>query len=139
ATFSFTNQFDPSNADNTAGFHYAFSCTNGSLAGATYATSGTSASFNCTFADNGTYTVKGRIFDKDGGFNEYTASVQVNNVNPTVTATSATINENGTATVQGTITDPGTQDNFTVVITWGPGEGSTTLNLPAGSTTYSAT
>ena len=32
--------------------------------------------------DNGTHTVKGTIQDKDGGVNEYTASVTVNNVAP---------------------------------------------------------
>src|SRR5439155_468692 len=31
ATISFSGQFDPSSADTTAGFHYAYSCTNGSL------------------------------------------------------------------------------------------------------------
>src|SRR5207244_4342527 len=72
ATVSFSDQSDPSSADTTAGFHYAFSCTNGDLSGATYAGSGTSASTTCTYADNGTYTVKARIIDKDGGFNEYT-------------------------------------------------------------------
>ena len=83
AAVSFTNQFDPSNADTTAGFHYAFSCANGSLAGATYAGSATSASTNCTFPDDGTFTVKGRIIDKDDGFTEYTTVVSVTNVAPT--------------------------------------------------------
>ena len=41
------------------GFHYAYGCDNGSLAAATYAGSGTAASHQCTFADNGTYTVQG--------------------------------------------------------------------------------
>src|SRR5207248_2232833 len=34
ATVSFSNQFDPSSADTSAGFHYAYSCSNGSLASA---------------------------------------------------------------------------------------------------------
>ena len=33
ATISFSNQLDPSSADTTAGFRYAFSCTNGDLSG----------------------------------------------------------------------------------------------------------
>src|SRR5437879_9966550 len=74
-TVSFSNQLDPSSADTSAGFHYAYSCTNGSLAGATYAGSGASASTNCAFADNGTSTVRARIIDKDGGFTEYTTDV----------------------------------------------------------------
>jgi hypothetical protein len=36
-TISFTNATDASGADVTAGFHYAFSCTNGSLDSVTYA------------------------------------------------------------------------------------------------------
>ena len=42
------------------------------------------ASTSCTFGDNGTYTVKGRIIDKDGGFTQYTTNVTVNNVAPSV-------------------------------------------------------
>src|SRR5205807_2205894 len=72
ATISFSGQHDPSGADTAAGFHYAFSCDNGSLAGATYGGSGTSASTQCTFTDNGTYPVRARIIDKDGGYSEYT-------------------------------------------------------------------
>ena len=59
-----------------------------------------------------------------------------NNVPPVVTATGADIDEDGVATVGGTITDPGTEDTFTVVIDWG--EGSTqTYYYGAGTTTYS--
>lgn len=44
------------------------------------------------------------------------ATINVHNVAPTVTAEGETINENGVATVSGTITDHSTQDTFTVVI-----------------------
>src|SRR5207247_7832788 len=60
ATISFSGQHDPSGADTSAGFHYAYSCSNGSLSSATYAGSGTAASKQCTFADNGVDTVRAR-------------------------------------------------------------------------------
>src|SRR5205823_12338996 len=97
ATVTFTSQHDPSGADTAAGFHYAFSCTNGDLSGSTYGTAGTSASAQCAFVDNGTYTVKGRIIDKDGGFNEYTTDVVVKNLPPVVTAASDQTADEGTA------------------------------------------
>src|SRR5262245_53687241 len=36
-----------------------------------------------TFDDNGSYTVYGRVFDKDGGFTDYTTVVTVNDIAPT--------------------------------------------------------
>jgi len=114
ATISFSAQSDPSSADTAAGFHYAFSCTNGNLSGATYAGSGTSASTPCTFNDGpATQTVKARIIDKDGGFTEYTTNVTVNNVPPTITAvtpnpTSVLVGQ--TVTFTGTATDPSSED-----------------------------
>jgi hypothetical protein len=83
AAIEFTNQSDPSQADANAGFHYAFDCDG--LMPTTYAAAGTSASGSCGFDDNGTYTVTGRIFDKDDGFTDYTTDVVVNNVAPTAT------------------------------------------------------
>src|SRR5205823_3837846 len=85
ATISFSGQSDPSSVDTAAGFHYAYACDNSSLAAATYAGSGTSASTTCTFNDNGSFTVRARIIDKDGGFTEYQTTVTVNNVSPTAT------------------------------------------------------
>jgi len=51
----------------------------------------------------------------------------------------AGINEGGTATLTGSFTDPDAADTHTVVINWGAGEGTTTLNLAAGVTAFSAT
>ena len=82
---TFSSPLDPSSVDTVAGFHYAFSCTDGSLAGTTYAGSSTSPTTNCLFDDNGSYTVRARIIDEDDGFTEYTATVGVNNVPPTGT------------------------------------------------------
>ena len=50
ATISFSGLSDPSSADTAAGFHYAYSCTNGDLSSATYLnTTGSSASTSCSF------------------------------------------------------------------------------------------
>jgi len=65
-------------------------------------------------------------------------TVTILNVAPVVTANGDTINENDYATVSGTITDPGINDTFTVVIDWGDGS-SDPYNYPAGTTAYSKT
>ncbi len=137
ATISFSDQFDPSSADTTAGFHYAFSCTNGDLSGATYAGSGASDSTNCTFNDNGTYTVKGRIIDKDGGYTEYTTDVTVINVAPTITSVvpwaAASCGSDNTITVN--FTDPGTTDIWSASVDWGDGN---TDNLASVTSPFEA-
>lgn len=56
---------------------------------------------------------------------------------PTVAVTTP-IDENGFATVSGAVGDPDSLDSHIVVITWGPGEGSTTLTLGPGVATFSA-
>lgn len=78
-----TGASDPSAADTAAGFHYAFDCDGGDLSGADYATSSSSDVATCTYDDGpSTHVVKARIIDKDGGWNEYAASVSVTNVAP---------------------------------------------------------
>ncbi len=102
ATISFSNQHDPSSADTTAGFHYAYSCSNGDLSGATYAnTAGSTDSTSCTYDDGPSdHTVDARIIDKDGGFTEYTTSVHVNNVDPTADlANNGPVDEGSPATI----------------------------------------
>src|SRR5205807_2565386 len=90
ATVTFSAQSDPSTADTTAGFHYAYACDNGDLSGATYATSGSSATNDCTFNDNGTDTVRSPTRRSADLYTEYTTSVTVTNANPT-----ATLSNNG--------------------------------------------
>jgi hypothetical protein len=119
ATVSFTGQFDPSTADTTAGFHYAFACDNGSLTSATYSGSGTSASMNCTFGDNGTFTVRARIIDKDDGYTEYTTTVTVDNVAPTNTFSAFSFNPyNGMASASISFSDPGWRDLISSGFNW---------------------
>lgn len=100
ATLAFGNQSDPSSADTQAGFHYAFACDGASLAGATYANSGSNVTTACGYADSGSRPVRARIIDKDDGFTEYTGVVSVSNVPPSATlAVSGPINEGGSAIV----------------------------------------
>jgi predicted extracellular nuclease len=72
-TLSLTSPNDPSTADTTAGFTYAFNCGEG----AGYGSFGTDSSKSCTALDVGPVTVHGKIRDKDSGEREYTATVQV--------------------------------------------------------------
>jgi hypothetical protein len=76
-SLSLTGAFDPSSADTSAGFEYAFDCGTG------YGAFGASNSASCPTTDNETRNVGGKIRDKDGAETEYTAAVVVNNVAPT--------------------------------------------------------
>lgn len=124
ATVSFSNAFDPSSEDRNAGFGYAFDCDNdvASLP-STYEAASLDADTTCTFADDGTYTVVGRIFDKDDGSSDYTTTLTVTNVAPTVSASiSASIACQTNATLVLGFTDPGVNDDpWTVDVDWGDG------------------
>ena len=74
-----TDPFDPSGADSTAGFGYAFDCGSG------FDLFGTATTATCSTVDDENRTVGGRITDKDDGTSTYTASVTVNNVAPSAT------------------------------------------------------
>jgi hypothetical protein len=77
-TISLGSIADPSSADTLT---YAFDCGDGSGYGTPISTPSTT----CNAADKPTLTVKGKVMDDDGGLNEYTKSVNVNNVFPTGT------------------------------------------------------
>ena len=118
-TVSFGAQSDPSPTDTTAGFHYAFSCTNATLAGTTYGASSASPNVMCTYGDNGAYTVRGRIIDKDGGFSEYTTVVTVTNVDPIRTGQSFAFNPfTGLATATVNFSDAGWLDVVSSMFNW---------------------
>jgi len=92
ATVSFSNAYDPSAADTAAGFLYGYNFDNDGtfdLGDGTYAGGVPDASASFTFPDNGTYTVRARIADKDGGFTDYTTDVVVANSDPVVSITGA--------------------------------------------------
>ena len=77
AIASFSGQFDPSSTDTTAGFHYSFATSLGGLA-TTYAGAGAATSASFPTITNGTIVLYGRVFDKDGGYNNYQTAVTVN-------------------------------------------------------------
>jgi hypothetical protein len=96
-----------------------------------------------TYADNGSYTVAVKVTDKDSGESDPGRfNVTANNIPPSNVSAApspASINENESTTVTGSFADPGTLDPHTVVITWGDGSPNTSLNLLAGTLTFSAT
>lgn len=77
ATVSFTNQLDPSSADVAAGFKYSYDLNND---GIFEVANVSAAGQSFTFSTAGTYTLRGRITDKDGGSTTYTKTVSVNPV-----------------------------------------------------------
>jgi hypothetical protein len=94
---------------------------------------------NPTGTPSDVYPIAVLVTDSHAASGSAQISVTVNNVAPSnVVLNTGTINENDTFTLNGSFTDPGTLDTHTVVVTWGPGEGSTTLNLTAGVLTFSA-
>jgi hypothetical protein len=85
-TVSFSNAMDPSAADQSAGFLYSFDFNNdGDFEDPGEIADSTNPIGVFTFDDNGVYTVRGRIKDKDGDFTDYLTAVVVNNVAPTAT------------------------------------------------------
>jgi hypothetical protein len=146
-TVSLTNPFDPSSDDTSAGFRYAFSC-DGSALPNTYAAADPSNNTNCTFHDDGAFPVTGRIFDKDDGYTEYTTTVHVNNVAPTITGVTssgttgaACLGGNSATTLGFAWTDPAdTHDTYSYDVDWGDGSSHATgsaATSPVGSLSHS--
>ena len=123
---SLTSPTDVSSADVTAGLRYSFATSPGALA-ATYAAAGVTNSGSFSFNDNGTYTVYGRVIDKDGGFNDYSTSVTVNNAAPAAGVSGpASLGRGGAGNFTFTASDPSAVDQaagFTFTIDWN-GDGS---------------
>lgn len=124
-TLSLTSPSDPSSADAAAGFTYAFDCGDG----AGYGVFSSTSTASCPTTDNGTRAVGGKIMDKDGGVREYTSSVTVNNVVPTVSAltvgggSGAACLAGNAVTLNFGFSDPGLNDApWAVDINWGDGQ-----------------
>ena len=73
ASFEFTAIVDPSSADVAAGFTFSVDCTDDGV----FDVSGAAPVASCVYPASGTYTVRGRITDKDAGFSESTVSVRI--------------------------------------------------------------
>ncbi|MCI0730561.1 MAG: PKD domain-containing protein [Chloroflexi bacterium] len=133
---SFSNQFDPSPADTAAGFRYSYDC---SSDGIFELANSTADSLTCDYNDDGNYTVMGRIADKDGGYNDYTATILVNNVAPGVGAITAPVDPvqvNTEISASADFSDPGVVDSHTAIWNWGDGSTTAgTINEADGSGT----
>jgi hypothetical protein len=125
ATFAFSTPRDPSEIDTAAGFRYAYDCEGGSVEGASYASAGTEPSTQCSYADGPSdHTVRARIFDVNGSYTEYTASIHVDNVAPivAVSATPQPSKEGAPVTVVAAFSDAGAHDGpFACAVDFGDG------------------
>jgi hypothetical protein len=126
---SLENPTDVSSVD-AASLKFAFDCDDGAgYSASDYAAASATNSASCPTDDNGTRNVRGKVFDKDGGSNEYTASVTVNNVKPAIqtvtkpdgSALPTQIFVAGTLDLKVPFTDPGTADTHTAEIDCGSG------------------
>ncbi|HEV3483824.1 MAG TPA: PKD domain-containing protein, partial [Vicinamibacterales bacterium] len=100
---------------------YAFDCGDGTG----YTAFGASASFTCPVPDNGMRSVRARLRDKDGAVSEYSESVTVVNVAPTITIITGPASGKTGAdyTLAFKFADPGTGDGpWVYQITWGDGK-----------------
>ena len=88
---------------------------------------------------DGTYVVTLTVNDGHGGIESNIDILTINKLPPTITLNPlpASIAVGTTLNLSGTIDDP-TPDLETVVVDWGDGSNPTTLQLPAGSTSFSA-
>jgi hypothetical protein len=145
---SFSGQSDPSTADTTAGFHYAYDFDNdgtfevgdGSYTGSgSAASSAVPASF---LADGpGSRMVRGRIIDKDDGFTDYTTTITINNA-----ASAASVSGPSSALAGQLVTfvvgasDSSAIDQaagFSYSIDWGDGSPVQTISRSAGNSAAS--
>jgi hypothetical protein len=84
---TFTNPSDPSITDTNAGFKYSYDWDNDGVYDLVDSGSSTVAIPPAILADGpATKIIKAKIADKDGGFTEYTVSVNVTNVAPAIDA-----------------------------------------------------
>jgi len=97
---------DPSSVDTTPGFTYSYDL---DVDGIFEFANVTATSQLISFPQDGSYTVRGRVYDIDGGFNEFTRPINVANVPPQiVTFIGASSGDEGTGIVfTGSVADVG--------------------------------
>ena len=131
---SLSNVVDPGTADTHT---FAFDCGTGSG----YGSASTTPNASCPTNDNGIRIVKGKVLDDDGGYSEYSASVTIDNVDPTISGLSLAPASLGNiypvsqaVTLNVTFTDPGTADTHTcVAVATSFGVPTVTGSIGAGS------
>jgi hypothetical protein len=97
---------------------------------------------NPTGTASDVYTIGVTVTDDYTGQATASTTATVNNVAPALAPlalSSSAIDENGTVTVNGTFTDPGTLDTHEVLIDWGDGSTPTIISLNGGERSFSAT
>ena len=115
-------------------FTYAFDCDNDGTYGAFQASDHTS----CSFGADGSYPVGVKVKDDDGGVDEASTTVQVNNVAPsvgTVQVDPNEVDEGDSVDLTAPASDPGTDDaTLDYSIDWGDGSPASTGTVAAGGT-----
>jgi hypothetical protein len=90
---------------------------------------------------NAPYTVQVTVADPDNASTSASIPLTVNNATPSnlqLSFANTSISEGDTAMLNGSFTDPGVLDTHTVVINWGDGSATTTLNLAANVLNFTA-
>ncbi|HEV7300726.1 MAG TPA: ELWxxDGT repeat protein [Tepidisphaeraceae bacterium] len=111
-SFTFSNADDAA-ADLAAGLRYSFDFNNdGDFTDAGDVLNATSPTATFAFRDNGSYTVRGRVTDQDGGLTNYSTVVAVVNVGPSVAVIASTTNGRRNKAIDFTFraTDPSAAD-----------------------------
>ena len=131
-SLSLTDAHDVSSVDEGIGFTYAFDCGDGAGYGSFTSTSTAS----CPTNDNGSRSVGAKIQDKDGGIREYTDTVAIANVAPTIQSlgagSAAKCNTANNLTIN--FTDPaGSYDTYTAHINWGDGNSQDVSSYATGT------
>jgi PKD repeat protein len=123
-------------ADLAGGLAFAFDC------GAGYGQPSDAPSALCPTSDNGNIAVKAKVMDKDGGVSEYSATVTVTSVSPTVTSMTLPVGPiavNTPVTLSATFTDPSVDDTHTGSFELGVGGPEVAGSVSSGSLSATVT